>query len=210
MLLEASLLLVKSEIDMPTESPRTSAPPSYPTSPQAEDQLPRASSLLLSKKEVPITEAASEEGKRKESQTEIHLREEKVIAHLGEREVRNEETWVLDTGATNHMAGSRAVFTELDTTVVGTVRFGDDSMACIEGKGEIAFLCKNGEHQSFAGAYYIPLLTTNIVSIGQLDEAGYNINIKDGAMKVHEPGGQLLAKVMRGKNRLYLLHIKLV
>ena len=70
-------------------------------------------------------------------------------------------------------------------------------------------MCKNGEHRSFAGAYYIPRLTTNIVSIGQLDEAGYNINIKDGAMKVHEPGGQLLAKVMRGKNRLYLLHIKL-
>ena len=29
-------------------------------------------------------------------------------------------------------------------------------------------------------------------------------------MKVHEPRGQLLAKVMRGKNRLYLLHAKLV
>ena len=126
---EASLLLVKSEIDWPIESSRTSAPPSYPTSPQAEDQLPHASSPLPSKKEVPITEAASEEGKRKETKTEIHLREEKVFAHLGEREVRNEETWVLDTGATNHMTGSRAVFTELDTTVVGTVRFGDDSVA---------------------------------------------------------------------------------
>ena len=40
----------------------------------------------------------------------------------------------------------------------------------IEGKGAIVFLCKNGEHRSFAGAYYIPRLTTNIVSIGQLDE----------------------------------------
>ena len=112
--------------------------------------------------------------------------------------------------ATNHMTGSRVVFTELDTTVVATVHFGDDSVARIEGKGAIVFLCKNGAHRYFAGAYYIPRLTTNIVSIGQLDEAGYNVNIKDGSMKVHEPGGQLLVKVMRGKSRLYLLHIKLV
>ena len=204
---EASLLLLKSEIDMRS---RTSTPPSYQTSPHTEDQLPRACSPLPSEKKALITEAASEDGKRKETKTEIHLREEKVFAHLREREVNDEETWVLDTGTTNHMTGSRAVFTELDNTVVETVHFGDDSVARIEGKGAIVFQCKNGEHRSFAGAYYIPRLTTNIVSIGQLDEAGYNINIKDGSMKVHEPGGQLLAKVMRGKNRLYLLHIKLV
>ena len=207
---EASLLLIKSEIDMPTELLLASAPQSYPVTPQAEDQLPRASQLLPSEKGVPINEAAAKEGKKQEAQTEIYQREEKVFAHLGEREVRDEETWVLDTGATNHVTGSRKVFTELDTTVVGTVRFGDDSVVRIEGKGAIVFLCKNGEHRSFVGSYYIPRLTTNIVSIDQLDEAGYNINIKDGAMKVHEPGGQLLAKVMRGKNRSYLLHIKLV
>ena len=90
------------------------------------------------------------------------------------------------------------------------MRFADNSVARIEGKGAIVFLCKNGEHRSFLGAYYIPRLTTNIVSIGQLDQAGYHINIKDGAMKVHEPDGQLLAKVMRGRNRLYLLHAMLV
>ena len=72
------------------------------------------------------------------------------------------------------------------------------------------FLCKNGEHRSFAGAYYIPRLTTNIVSLGQLDEVGYHISIKDGEMKVHEPCRQLLAKVTHGKNRLYLLQAKLV
>ena len=69
-----------------------------------------------------------------------------MFAHLGEREVRDEETWVLDTSTTNHMTGSCTVFTELEKTVFGTVRFGDDSVARIEGKGAIVFLCKNGEH----------------------------------------------------------------
>ena len=50
----------------------------------------------------------------------------------------------------------------------------------------------------------------NIVWVSQLDEAGYHIDIEEGAVKVHELGGWLLAKVMRGENRMYILHAKLV
>ena len=89
--------------------------------------------------------------KKPDAQTEIHLREEKVFSHLGEKELHDKETWVVDTGATNHMSSSRTVFTELDTTVLGTVRFGDDSVVRIKGRGAIVFMCKNGEHRSFAG-----------------------------------------------------------
>ncbi|XP_078438588.1 uncharacterized protein LOC144709056 [Wolffia australiana] len=46
--------------------------------------------------------------------TQIQLQEEKVFAHLGDKEPRDEEMWVLDTGATNHMSGSRMAFTELE------------------------------------------------------------------------------------------------
>ncbi|CAA7409286.1 unnamed protein product [Spirodela intermedia] len=181
---EASLLLVKSTTAKLTAPPPTSTPPRFAATPQAED--------------------------RSGVQTQIHLREEKVFAHLEEEELHDEEAWVVDTGATNHMSGSRTAFTELDTKVLGTVRFGDDSVARIEGRGAIVFLCKNGEHRSVAGVYYIPRLTTNIVSVGQLDEARYHIDIEKGAMKIHELGGRLLAKVMRGENRLYILHAKLV
>jgi hypothetical protein len=49
-------------------------------------------------------------------------------------------------------------------------------------------LCKNGEHRSFDGVYYIPRLTTNIVSVGKLDETGYNIHIQGGRMCIRESG----------------------
>ncbi|CAA7392031.1 unnamed protein product [Spirodela intermedia] len=207
---EASLLLVKSTTAISTAPPPTSTPPRFAATPQAEDRLRRASPPPPGAKWVPVNGGAAKEEKKPGAQTQIHLREEKVFAHLEEEELRDEEAWVVDTGATNHMSGSRTAFTELDTAVLGTVRFGDDSVARIEGRGAIVFLCKNGEHRSFAGVYYIPRLTTNIVSVGQLDEAGYHIDIEKGAMKVHEPGGRLLAKVMRGENRLYILHAKLV
>jgi hypothetical protein len=81
------------------------------------------------------------------------------------------------------MSGCRAVFMKIDTTVLGTVYFGDDSVARIEGHGTIMFVCKNGESRSFGGVYFIPRLTTNIVSIDQLDEIGYKIDIDTSMMK---------------------------
>ena len=86
---------------------------------------------------------------------------------------RDPERWVLDTGATNHMTGSRGAFSELDTGIISTVRFGDGSVVKIEGRGTILFACKNGEHCTIANAYFIPRLTTNIISVGQLDEVGF-------------------------------------
>jgi len=124
----------------------------------------------------------------------VHLKEE-IFVQLREKEERDSKVWICDTGATNHMSGSRVAFFDLDTSVCGTVRFGDDSVAEIEGRGSIQFQCKNGELRSFAGVYFIPRLTANIISVGQLDEAGYDVHIKEGMMCVREPGGRLLAKV---------------
>ncbi|XP_078437272.1 uncharacterized protein LOC144707891 [Wolffia australiana] len=205
---EASLLLVESKPVISTVLPPTSTPQISAMTLSAESRLRGASPPPPGAKGVLVKKGAAKEEKKPGPQ--IHLHEEKVFAHLGEEEKCDEEVWVMDTGATNHMSGSRMAFTELDTTVLGTVRFGDDSVARIEGRGTIVFQCKNGEHRSFSRVYFIPRLTTSIISVGQLDEAKYRVNIEKGMMTVHEPGGRLLAKVMRGENRLYILQVKLV
>jgi hypothetical protein len=104
------------------------------------------------------------------------------------------------------MSRYRAAFMKINTAVLSTVCFGDDSVARIKGYGTVMFVCKNGESRSFDGLYFIPRLTTNIVSVGQLDEIGYKIDIDTGMMKIRE--GVLLAKVKREVNRVYLLHPK--
>jgi hypothetical protein len=87
------------------------------------------------------------------------------------------------------------------------VRFGDDSIMKIEGSSLVLFICKNGEHRMFGGVYYISRLMTNIVSVGQLDEASYDISIKEGVMNIREPSGRLLVRVERVGNRLYQLTV---
>jgi hypothetical protein len=126
---------------------------------------------------------------------EVEIHEEKVFAHLDEEKERDTGTWVLDTEAMNHMSECRAAYTKINTTVLGTVRFSDDSMARIEGRGTVVLVCKNSESRSFDRVYFIPRLTTNIVSVNQLDEIGYKIDIDTGVMKIRESGGVLLVKV---------------
>jgi hypothetical protein len=112
---------------------------------------------------------------------------------------------VVDTGATNHMTGAQGAFSVLDTSVYGTVKFGDGSMIRIEGCGAIIFCCKNGEHRYFIVIYYIPKLKINIPSISQLDELGYEILIRSRLMYIRDAENHLLAKIPHGVNQFYVL-----
>jgi hypothetical protein len=116
----------------------------------------------------------------------VHLMQEKVVACLSDAEQQECHRWVLDTGATNHMTGCKSAFSDLDRAIHGTVRFEDGSVVQIEGIGTVLFSGKNGEHRAFTGVYYIPRLTTNIISVGQLDEMGYKTLIDDGVMRIRD------------------------
>jgi hypothetical protein len=130
----------------------------------------------------------------------VHIHEQKVFADLGSGEQQDRERWVLDTGATNHMTGSKEIFVELDTQIYGTVKFGDGSITNIEGRGTIILTSKNGEHHALTGVYYIPRLKVSILSIGQLDETGCHVDINDGILRIFDQHGVLLAKVARDKD----------
>jgi hypothetical protein len=106
------------------------------------------------------------------------------------------------------MTGSKESFSELDGDVTGTVKFGDGSRVAIQGRGTIIFRCQNGEHRTLTDVYYIPQLRSSIISIGQLDEHGSKVLIKDGVLRIRDREQRLLAKVKRSLNRLYLLDLK--
>jgi transposase InsO family protein len=142
-----------------------------------------------------------------EPAAELHLTEPKVFAVCDGGPDPDPTRWILDTGASNHMSGSRSAFAHLDSGIHGTVRFGDGSVAQIEGSGTILFTCKNGEHQKLSNVYFLPRLTANIISVGQLDEGRYQVLVEDGTMRIRDEERRLLARIPRSPGRLYVLTV---
>ena len=70
----------------------------------------------------------------------LHLDVPKAHALLGDGS-SNDKTngWCLDTDATHHMTGRWEFFTELDSSVRGSVKFGDASGVEIKGVGSVIF-----------------------------------------------------------------------
>jgi transposase InsO family protein len=105
------------------------------------------------------------------------------------------------------MTGCIEKFAEIDTTIIGSVKFGDGSAVDIHGRGSVLLECSTGEHRLLTDVYYIPMLRRNIISLGQLDENGCQIVVEGGVMTIIDRTHKLLAKVGRSKNRLYTMHI---
>ena len=138
----------------------------------------------------------------------VNLDEPRVQVHLERVGGEQEQQWYLDSGASNHMTGSKEAFSELDGNMTCTVKFGDCSRVVIRGHGTIIFRCQNGEHRVLMDVYYIPQLRSSIVNIGQLDERGCEVLIESGILKIRDRELHLLAKVKRSRNQLYLLDLE--
>jgi hypothetical protein len=97
----------------------------------------------------------------------LHLDEPRAHALLGDGSSSDKtDGWCLDTGATHHMTGRREFFTELDSDVRGSIKFGDASGVEIKGIGSVIFATESGEHRLLTGVYYIPALRNSIISLG--------------------------------------------
>ena len=71
----------------------------------------------------------------------VNLDEPCAQVHLGCVGADQEQRWYLDSGASNHMTGSKASFSELDDDVTGTMKIGDSSRVAIQGRVTIIFRC---------------------------------------------------------------------
>jgi gag-polypeptide of LTR copia-type len=134
----------------------------------------------------------------------VLLHEDKMIPKVN---CTQDKMWYVDTGASNHMTSCIDKFTEIDMTFRGSVKFGDGSTVDIHGRGSVLFECLNGEHRLLTNVYYILMLRSSIISLGQLDQNGCKIVIEGGVMTILDRTQRLLAKVSRSESRLYLLHI---
>ena len=96
----------------------------------------------------------------------------------------------------------------LDETIKGSVKFDDDSVVKILGKGTVLLQSENGQHILLHDVYFVSKLTSSILSLGQLNEEGCKSVLRHGFLSVFDHSGKLLARSRKTKNRLYVLNLK--
>ncbi|XP_020231280.1 uncharacterized protein LOC109811850 [Cajanus cajan] len=104
------------------------------------------------------------------------------------------DIWYLDTGYSNHMCGKKELFFSLDETVKSTVKFGNNSNIPILGKGRVAIRLKDSSQNFISEVFYAPGLHHNLLSMGQLSEKGYNMQIHDGYCMLIDKNRRFIAK----------------
>jgi hypothetical protein len=77
------------------------------------------------------------------------------------------DAWIVDSGASNHLVASKAVYYYLDACKGPTILMGDNSFVEVTGKGRIELT--NG---SFENVLHIPNLSVNLLSMYQMMNYG--------------------------------------
>ncbi|GAU10148.1 hypothetical protein TSUD_420080, partial [Trifolium subterraneum] len=86
--------------------------------------------------------------------------------------------------------------------------FGDESKVAVKGKGNVLIRLKNGDHQFISNVYYVPNMKSNILSLGQLLEKGYDIQLKNNNLSIRDHSNKFIAKVPMSRNRMFVLNIQ--
>jgi len=79
------------------------------------------------------------------------------------------------------MCGDNEAFSDLDESFRSSVKFGDYSMVSVRRKRKVTVQTKrNSPTHTISNVLFVPELKTNLLSVSQLQENGYEISIKDG------------------------------
>ncbi|KAG5225961.1 gag-pol polyprotein [Salix suchowensis] len=89
------------------------------------------------------------------------------------------ESWLIDSGCTNHMTNDKKLFKSLMPTEITKVKIGNGDYISVEGKGTITITSSSGV-KLISDVLYVPEINQNLLSVGQLIERGLKVVFEDG------------------------------
>ncbi|KAL4308261.1 hypothetical protein GQ457_01G050660 [Hibiscus cannabinus] len=175
---------------------------------QVEDEVLEDEAEVNFNKEINFRSTPKNEERIHVAAAEEENEESHVFLSYKGNEESKKNIWYLDNCASNHMCGRKEWFVELDEKVRGRVIFGDDSHAEVKGKGKVMITQKNGEKKYITDVYYVPAMKSNIISLGQLLEKGYEVQMKNRSLSLKNKKGELVVQVDMTRNRLFTIDIE--
>jgi transposase InsO family protein len=103
------------------------------------------------------------------------------------------ESWILDSGASFHSSPSREIFLNFRSGNFGKVYLADNKALEITGRGDVTIQTSEGGKWKLQDVRYIPNLKKNLISVGQLDSAGYKTVFGESSWKIVK-GAMVIAR----------------
>ena len=99
------------------------------------------------------------------------------------------ESWLINSGCTNHMTYDQGLFRELDKTTVSKVRIGNGEYISERSKGNVAIESLSCL-KLIPDVLFVPNIDQNLLSIGQLLEKGFKVLFEDKFCMIKDANGK--------------------
>ncbi|KAH7511628.1 hypothetical protein ACOSP7_014618 [Xanthoceras sorbifolium] len=114
--------------------------------------------------------------------------------------IESSESWLIDSGCTNHMTYNKDLFRELSNANSSKVRVGNVKYIAVKGKGTVA-ISTYSSTKFISDVLYVHEIDQNLLSVGQLIEKGNKVVFEDKSCLIKDADGKDIFKVkMKGKN----------
>ena len=117
---------------------------------------------------------------------------------------QNPNEWLIDSGCTHHMTSRLQSFKTLDKNYYSKVRIGDGRLVDVKGKGSMLVQTRSCT-KLIIDVLFVPEITYNLLSVGQLLDKNYNLFFKNKRCEVFDSDGVKLFSVEM-RNRSFLLN----
>jgi hypothetical protein len=77
------------------------------------------------------------------------------------------DSWIIDSGASHHMAAKEEIFTSLSSCSRPPILMGDDTPVAVAGEGRVKL-----PNSSFENVLHVPNLSINLLSVYQITQKG--------------------------------------
>jgi hypothetical protein len=112
----------------------------------------------------------------------------------------DEDTWIIDSGASNNMIGQRDILSFLTKNKFPQkVTLGDDYQYPIKGVGESNYKLDSGTPMKMKDVLYVLGLTKNLLSISSLEKKGFRVAFIDGEVLMCPKGKTMEEAIVIGK-----------
>lgn len=149
---------------------------------------------------------SKQRGESKANFSEAPQEESNLFLAHSKLEPMEHGIWFVDSGCSNHMSGERKWFKSIDNTKQSVVRLGNDKQVKVEGRGIVAIPTCNGGTKLIHDVQYVPSLTHNLLSVGQLIKGGYSVIFENGHCDIHDQNRKIMSIKMT-PNKMFPLNI---